>query len=102
MATQTVTEPAKTVTDESQQRFQGASDKVQGYTSGILDSIDGYFGKLKQWATSLLDRFWPPEQRAAFLTKLQDWMLSNPKLSVSSTVLWLKKSLNMHIRRSLA
>ncbi|KAK3717772.1 hypothetical protein LTR37_005543 [Vermiconidia calcicola] len=59
----------------------GAQNRVEGYTSGILSSIEGYGSKAATWAQDLLDRFFPPEQRAALLAKLQDFMLANPKLS---------------------
>lgn len=80
MATQ-----VQTVTDSAQEKTSnvasGAQDKVQGYTNTVLSSIDGIFASIRSWAMSILDRFFPPEQRAAFLAKIQEFMLSNPKLS---------------------
>ena len=60
----------------------GATDKVQGYTSGILGGIEGYANKAKEWGMGLVDRFFPPEQRATVLAKIQEFMLANPKISV--------------------
>lgn len=73
----------QTVTDGAQEKASGAQDKVQGYTSSILSSVDSLFSSISGWMQGLLDRFFPPEQRAAFLAKVQEFMLSNPKLSVS-------------------
>lgn len=78
MATQ-----VQTATDGVQEKASGAQDKVQGYTSSILSTVDGLFSSISTWMMGLLDRFFPPEQRAAFLAKMQEFMLSNPKLSVS-------------------
>lgn len=79
MATQ-----VQTVTDGAQEKAQGATDKMQGYTSSILSGINSLTSSITAWAQGLLDRFFPPEQRAAFLAKIQEFMLSNPKLSVSA------------------
>ena len=65
-----------------QNAVTGIQDKVEGYTSGITSYLEGYGGQVVQWATDLLDRFFPPEQRAAFLAKIQEFMLANPKVSV--------------------
>jgi len=62
---------------------KGAQDKVQGATSGILGSIEGWGNWIAAKGKSLLDSVFPPEKRASFLAKLQSFMLKNPKLSVS-------------------
>jgi hypothetical protein len=63
---------------------KGAQDKVQGATSGILGSIEGWGNWIAAKGKGLLDSVFPPEKRASFLAKLQSFMLKNPKLSVSS------------------
>ena len=82
MATQ-----VQTYTDAAQEKAQGAttavSDKAQSYTSGLLGTIQGFASKITAWGQGLLDRFFPPKQRAELLAKLQAFMLANPKLSVS-------------------
>lgn len=62
---------------------KGAQDKVQGATSGILGTIEGWGNWIAAKGKSLLDSVFPPEKRASFLAKLQAFMLKNPKLSVS-------------------
>lgn len=61
---------------------KGAQDKVQGATSGILGTIEGWGNWIAAKGKSLLDSVFPPEKRASFLAKLQAFMLKNPKLSV--------------------
>lgn len=61
----------------------GAHEKAQGATSDILGSIEGWGDWIAAWGKGMLDKIFPPEKRAAFLSKLQSFMLSNPKLSVS-------------------
>jgi hypothetical protein len=63
---------------------KGAQDKVQGATSGILGSIEGWGNWIAAKGKDMLDKVFPPEKRAAFLSKLQAFMLKNPKLSVST------------------
>lgn len=58
-------------------------DKVNSTTDSALSSIDYYGNWLAQRARGMLDSVFPPEKRAAFLSKLQAFMLANPKLSVS-------------------
>ncbi len=90
MATQvqTVTDGAQSTASGAQSTASGAQDKVQGYTSSILSGVQGFLGSIQAWAMGLLDRFFPPEQRAELLGKLQGFMLSNPKLSVSHQKGW--------------
>jgi hypothetical protein len=84
MATQ-----VQTVTEGAQEKVQGAQgqvqDKVQGYTSSILSGVDSLFSSISGWAMGILNRFFPPEQRAALLAKIQEFMLANPKISVRVT-----------------
>jgi hypothetical protein len=72
----------ETVTNGAQDTVGSVSEKAETYTSGILSSIEGWGSKIGQWGQDLLDRFFPPEQRAAILAKIQEFMLANPKLSV--------------------
>ena len=60
----------------------GVSDKVQSATTGILGRIESFGNWIAMKGKALLDRFFPPEQRASLLAKLQAFMLKNPKLSV--------------------
>ena len=69
-------------TEGAQEQAQGVQEKAEGYTSGILSSIQGWGSQIAAWGQGILDRFLPPEQRAAILAKIQDFMLANPKLSV--------------------
>ena len=62
---------------------KGAQGKIEGATSGILGSIEGWGNWIAAKGKSLLDSVFPPEKRASFLAKLQAFMLKNPKLSVS-------------------
>ena len=62
---------------------KGTQDKIQGATSGILGTIEGWGNWIAAKGKSLLDSVFPPEKRSAFLAKLQAFMLKNPKLSVS-------------------
>lgn len=63
---------------------KGAQDKVGGLTSGLLGKLEAWGNWLAAWGKGLLDKIFPPEKRAAFLAKLQAFMLKNPKLSVSA------------------
>lgn len=82
-------EKAGTATKGAQDKVngvtKGAQDKVQGATSGILGSIEAWGNWIANWGKGMLDKIFPPEKRAAFLAKLQSFMLKNPKLSVSSS-----------------
>ena len=69
-------------TKGAQKNVQGVQEKAEGYTSGIMSSIQGWGSQIVAWGQGILDRFLPPEQRAAILAKIQDFMLSNPKISV--------------------
>lgn len=62
----------------------GITDKVKGATDGVLGSIEGWGNWIAAKGMSLVDSVFPPESRAAFLAKIQSFMLSNPKLSVRS------------------
>lgn len=70
---------SKGVTDKAP---GGIGDKVQGATSGILGSIEGWGGWIAAKGQAVVDRIFPPEQRASFLAKIQAFMLKNPKISV--------------------
>ena len=65
----------------------GVAGNAQSYidnaTEGILASITGWGNFVAAKAKELLDRIFPPEQRNALLSKIQSFMLANPKLSVS-------------------
>jgi hypothetical protein len=50
--------------------------------SGMLNSIQGVAGKLGSTFQSVLDKIFPPEKRAEMLSKLQNFAINNPKLSV--------------------
>lgn len=69
--------------DKVQGATKGTQDKIQGATTGILGSIEGWGNWITAKGKAMLDRVFPPEMRAAFLAKLQAFMLANPKLSVS-------------------
>jgi hypothetical protein len=82
---------AKTAVSNVQEHGQNATDgtpvsgvqeKVKGATDGLLSKIDAISGWVYAKGTSIIDSIFPPEKRAAFLAKLQDFMLRNPKLSV--------------------
>ncbi|KAK5111239.1 hypothetical protein LTR62_005267 [Meristemomyces frigidus] len=83
MATQTVTQPPKTASDTTTQlpMADQVTSKVQSATTGVLGRIEGMGNWVATTAKGLLDRFFPPEQRASLLAKLQAFMLKNPKLS---------------------
>jgi len=70
--------------DQANGIAKGAQDKVQSATSGVLGSIEGWGNWIVAKGQGMLDKIFPPEKRAAFLSKLQAFMLKNPKLSVSS------------------
>ncbi|KXL50756.1 hypothetical protein M433DRAFT_37729, partial [Acidomyces richmondensis BFW] len=59
----------------------GVQEKVQSATTSLLTTISAWASSLIERAQALLDRFFPPEQRASLLAKLQAFMLANPKLS---------------------
>ncbi|KAL1590742.1 hypothetical protein WHR41_00711 [Cladosporium halotolerans] len=67
--------------DQVQGATKGTQDKIQSATTGILGSIEGWGNWITAKAKAMLDRVFPPETRAAFLAKLQAFMLANPKLS---------------------
>lgn len=82
--------------DQAQQTAKGAGEKtqnapgaggvqkgVEGATSGILGTIEGWGNWIAGKGKEVMDRVIPPEQRASILAKLQEFMLKNPKLSVS-------------------
>ncbi|GAB1736767.1 hypothetical protein NU219Hw_g8798t1 [Hortaea werneckii] len=59
----------------------GVQKGVEGATSGILGTIEGWGNWIAGKGREVLDRVIPPEQRASILAKLQEFMLKNPKLS---------------------
>jgi hypothetical protein len=69
--------------DQANGIAKGAQDKVQSATSGVLGSIEGWGNWVTTKGMEMLDKVFPPEKRAALLSKLQAFMLKNPKLSVS-------------------
>lgn len=79
--------------DQTQQAAKGAAEKTQnaggvqngieGATSGMLSTAEGWGNRVAGKGKEVLDRIISPEQRANILAKLQDFMLRNPKLSVS-------------------
>jgi hypothetical protein len=70
--------------DQANGIAKGAQDKVQSATSGVLGSIEGWGNWVTTKGMEMLDKVFPPEKRAALLSKLQAFMLKNPKLSVST------------------
>ena len=78
-----------TMSDQIQTLTQDAQEQVNGYTTGVLSTLDSYNSQVSQWAVDLLDRFVTPEQRANILAKIQEFMLANPKLSVRTCGLLL-------------
>jgi hypothetical protein len=62
------------------------ADQIQPLTNGTntISTLDSWTVQVQQWAQDLLDKRLPPEQRAAILAKLQEFMLANPKLSVNA------------------
>lgn len=74
---------AQSVTSGAQDTANGVSEKAESYTSGIFASLQGLGSKVAQWAQSVLDKVISPEQRASILAKIQEFMLANPKLSVT-------------------
>ncbi|RMY43133.1 hypothetical protein D0865_11467 [Hortaea werneckii] len=83
-----------TMADQAQQTAKGAGEKtqnapgaggvqkgVEGATSGILGTIEGWGNWIAGKGKEVMDRVIPPEQRASILAKLQEFMLKNPKLS---------------------
>ncbi|KAI7524984.1 hypothetical protein KC331_g17804 [Hortaea werneckii] len=81
--------------DQAQQTAKGAGEKtpnapgaaggvqkgVEGATSGILGTIEGWGNWIAGKGREVMDRVITPEQRASILAKLQEFMLKNPKLS---------------------
>ncbi|KAI7204909.1 hypothetical protein KC316_g13351 [Hortaea werneckii] len=80
--------------DQAQQTAKGAGEKtqnapgaggvqkgVEGATSGILGTIEGWGNWIAGKGKEVMDRVITPEQRASILAKLQEFMLKNPKLS---------------------
>ncbi|KAK4543050.1 hypothetical protein LTR36_005827 [Oleoguttula mirabilis] len=59
----------------------GLQDQVQGVTTGILSSVEGWGGWVAAKGKAIVDRIFPPEQRASLLAKVQAFMLRNPKIS---------------------
>ena len=61
---------------------KGLQGKVEQTTNGVLGKVEGWGNWIAAKGRALLDRVFPPEQRANFLAKLQAFMLRNPKISV--------------------
>ncbi|KAI7227624.1 hypothetical protein KC330_g8309 [Hortaea werneckii] len=59
----------------------GVQKGVEGATSGILGTIEGWGNWIAGKGKEVMDRVITPEQRASVLAKLQEFMLKNPKLS---------------------
>lgn len=101
-------EQTKAMQEKAQNATKGTpassvQHKVNSTTDSALSSIDYYGNWIAQRARGMLDSVFPPEKRAAFLSKLQAFMLANPKLSVSQ-LLNSFKSTEAHLflcRRSL-
>ncbi|KAK4501699.1 hypothetical protein PRZ48_007508 [Zasmidium cellare] len=81
---------AKKATSGAQEKTQnatkgtpvsGAQEKVKTATDSALGSIQNIGNKVAAKGQSVIDSMFPPEKRAAFLAKLQSFMLANPKLS---------------------
>lgn len=53
--------------------------------SGVLSSLQSGLGTLQTKFYSILDRIFPPEQRAETLAKLQNFAVNNPKLAAFLT-----------------
>lgn len=60
----------------------GVQEKIKTGTDSVLSAVDSWGGWVAGKGKSIIDGIFPPEKRAAFLAKLQDFMLRNPKLSV--------------------
>lgn len=63
----------------------GIQKKAEAGTDKVLSTVDGLASKIFAKGKSVIDGIFPPEKRAAFIARLQDFMLRNPKLSVSRT-----------------
>ncbi|KXT09721.1 hypothetical protein AC579_1690 [Pseudocercospora musae] len=59
----------------------GVQEKIKAGTDSVLSTVDTWGGWVAGKGKSVVDGIFPPEKRAAFLAKLQDFMLRNPKLS---------------------
>ncbi|KAH7122753.1 hypothetical protein B0J11DRAFT_559822 [Dendryphion nanum] len=53
--------------------------------SGILTSLQGILGTVRSQFLTILDRIFPPEQRAEMLEKLKTFAINNPKLAAFLT-----------------
>ncbi|CAK4032993.1 hypothetical protein DOTSEDRAFT_72572 [Lecanosticta acicola] len=59
----------------------GGPEKMEDTTDSALSSIDYWGGRTVQKARGMLDSVFPPEKRTAFVSKLKDFILANPKVS---------------------
>lgn len=50
--------------------------------SGIISTIEGLANTVSTKAMGIVDQVFPPERRSELLTKLQQFAVKNPKLSV--------------------
>lgn len=85
--------------------LNGIQEKAQAGSDKVLSSLDGIASKIFTKGQSMIDAIFPPEKRAAFVARLQDFMLRNPKLSVSSPhynldvdcLLWYRPCQQYHV-----
>ncbi|EME43225.1 hypothetical protein DOTSEDRAFT_72572 [Dothistroma septosporum NZE10] len=61
--------------------LSGAQEKVKTATDGVLGGLESYGSKISNKVKGMVDYIFPPDKRASFLSKLQAFMLANPKLS---------------------
>ena len=69
--------------EQAQKTAQNAGGGIEGATNGILSTVEGWGTWAANKGRAVVDRIFPPEQRSAFLAKIQSFMLKNPKISVS-------------------
>lgn len=67
--------------------ISGVQGKIKNATDTTLGFVDRWGGAIAAKGKNIVDGIFPPEKRAAFLAKLQEFMLRNPKLSVWYSVL---------------
>lgn len=66
--------------------LSGAHEKVKTTTDSILGGLESYGSKISSKVKGMVDYVFPPDKRASFLSKLQAFMLANPKLSVCRSI----------------
>ena len=67
--------------------LEGAQEKVKTTTDSILGGLESYGSKISSKVKGMVNYVFPPDKRASFLSKLQAFMLANPKLSVCTSAL---------------